>query len=217
MIDKLLNLINESYPLKKRELADFKSFDLNGMQINVSSFDAQNLGTVSIIEGHNQMMKLDTLMIMPFEKDLNLFSYDRICTFGNDNILIELYDVLLNKDERQDKLIKSIGDILIEYQDIENHDHEPKWYDDILLPVSIDRKGGKELSTRFNKLAYDYLNEYLANSLSFSKCDSKQKKIMIKNYCDNLLNNGGASTDVFVKAKGKEFCKELFHKALFNV
>lgn len=217
MIDKLLNLINESYPLKKRELADFKAFDLNGMQINVSSFDAQNLGTVSIIEGHNQMMKLDTLMIMPFEKDLNLFSYDRICAFGNDNVLIELYDVLLNKDERQDKLIKSIGDILIEYQDIENHDHEPKWYDDILLPVSIDRKGDNELSSRFNKLAYDYLNEYLVNSLSFSKCDSKQKKVMIKNYCDNLLNNGGASTDVFVKAKGKEFCKELFHKALFNV
>lgn len=217
MIDKLLNLINESYPLKKRELADFKAFDLNGMQINVSSFDAQNLGTVSIIEGHNQMMKLDTLMIMPFEKDLNLFSYDRICAFGNDNVLIELYDVLLNKDERQDKLIKSIGDILIEYQDIENHDHEPKWYDNILLPVSIDRKGDNELSSRFNKLAYDYLNEYLVNSLSFSKCDSKQKKVMIKNYCDNLLNNGGASTDVFVKAKGKEFCKELFHKALFNV
>ncbi len=217
MIEKLLNLISDSYTLKKRDISDYRSFDLNGMNISICSYSCEGLGVVSTIQGSSQMLKLDTLMIIPFEKDLHLFSYDRIHTFENDNILIELYNLLLSKDDNQEKLIKNIDNLLFEYKDIENQSHEAKWYDTILLPISINKKGNRELSNRFDKLVFDYLNEYLINSLDAKKCDVFKKKEIVKKYCENLLTDGGPSSEVFIKAKGKEFCEDLFHQAIFGV
>ena len=216
MIDNLLNLIKAYYPLKENDAGSFKSFDVNGMNINVFYYDAENLGNVSIIKGGNQMMSMDSLIISPFYKDITLFSYDRIKAFGNDTIWLELFDVTLNKNTNA-SLINNLNDVLSKYEDIKNEEHHSNWYDSILLPTSINKKGNNEISSRFDDLEEEYLSEYLKDSLKALICEETLKKDKCKEYCDGLLNNGGPSTDVFKKAKGEEFTKELFHKVLFNV
>ena len=214
MIDNLLDLINSYYPLKELDIGEYKSFDLNGMNINCGCYSSE-LGNIAYIKGGSAMMHLDTLIISPIYKDTYLYSYDRVKAFGSDNILTELYDVLINKDNND--LNDKLNTLLEDYKDIPNVEHTSNWYDSILLDVSINKKGSVELSNRFDTLAYDYLKEYLDNSSKTIECDQTKKKELIKQYCDNLLNNGGPSTDVFIKSKGKQFCEGLFHKVLFNV
>ena len=214
MIDNLLDLINSYYPLKELDIGEYKSFDLNGMNINCGCYSSE-LGNIAYIKGGSAMMHLDTLIISPIYKDTYLYSYDRVKAFGSDNILTELYDVLINKDNND--LNDKLNTLLEDYKDIPNVEHTSNWYDSILLDVSINKKGSVELSNRFDTLAYDYLKEYLDNSSKTIECDQTKKKELIKQYCDNLLNNGGASTDVFIKSKGKQFCEGLFHKVLFNI
>ena len=213
MIDNLLDLINSYYPLKELDIGEYKSFDLNGMNINCGCYSSE-LGNIAYIKGGSAMMHLDTLIISPIYKDTYLYSYDRVKAFGSDNILTELYDVLINKDNND--LNDKLNTLLEDYKDIPNVEHTSNWYDSILLDVSINKKGSVELSNRFDTLAYDYLKEYLDNSSKTIECDQTKKKELIKQYCDNLLNNGGPSTDVFIKSKGKQFCEGLFHKVLFN-
>ncbi len=214
MIDKLLELVNSYYPFTLQDIGEYSSFDLNGMNINCGSYKSE-LGNIAYIKGGSAMMHLDTLIISPIYKDTYLYSYDRIKAFGSDNILIELYDVLLNSDNSD--LSDKLNILLNNYKDIEDVKANKNWYDSILLDVSINKKGSAELSGRLDTLAYDYLKEYLDNSLKEIESDKSKKKELIKKYCDNLLNNGGPSTDVFIKSKGKEFCSGLFHKVLFNV
>ena len=214
MIDNLLDLINSYYPLKELDIGEYKSFDLNGMNINCGCYSSE-LGNIAYIKGGSAMTHLDTLIISPIYKDTYLYSYDRVKAFGSDNILTELYDVLINKDNND--LNDKLNTLLEDYKDIPNVEHTSNWYDSILLDVSINKKGSVELSNRFDTLAYDYLKEYLDNSSKTIECDQTKKKELIKQYCDNLLNNGGASTDVFIKSKGKQFCEGLFHKVLFNI
>ena len=214
MIDNLLDLINSYYPLKELDIGEYKSFDLNGMNINCGCYSSE-LGNIAYIKGGSAMMHLDTLIISPIYKDTYLYSYDRVKAFGSDNILTELYDVLINKDNND--LNDKLNTLLEDYKDIPNVEHTSNWYDSILLDVSINKKGSVELSNRFDTLAYDYLKEYLDNSSKTIECDQTKKKELIKQYCDNLLNNGGPSTDVFIKSKGKQFCEGLFHKVLFNI
>ena len=214
MIDNLLDLINSYYPLKELDIGEYKSFDLNGMNINCGCYSSE-LGNIAYIKGGSAMMHLDTLIISPIYKDTYLYSYDRVKAFGSDNILTELYDVLINKDNND--LNDKLNTLLEDYKDIPNVEHTSNWYDSILLDVSINKKGSVELSNRFDTLAYDYLKEYLDNCSKTIECDQTKKKELIKQYCDNLLNNGGPSTDVFIKSKGKQFCEGLFHKVLFNI
>ena len=214
MIDKLLELINSYYPLKELDIGEYKSFDLNGMSINCGCYKSE-LGNVAYIKGGNDMMHLDTLIISPIYKDTYLYSYDRVKAFGSDNILAELYDVLINKDN--DDLSDKLNALLDNYKDVEDVKHPSMWYDSILLDVSVNKKGSIELSDRFDTLAYDYLKEYLDNSSKVMKCDETKKRELVKQYCDKLLSNGGPSTDVFIKSKGREFCEGLFHKVMFNI
>lgn len=214
MIDNLLDLINSYYPLKELDIGEYKSFDLNGMNINCGCYSSE-LGNIAYIKGGSAMMHLDTLIISPIYKDTYLYSYDRVKAFGSDNILTELYDVLIDKDNND--LSDKLNVLLDNYKDVEDVTHPSMWYDSILLDVSINKKGSVELSDRFDTLAYDCLKEYLDNSSKTIECNQTKKKELIKQYCDNLLNNGGPSTDVFIKSKGKQFCEGLFHKVLFNV
>ena len=215
MIDKLLALIDSYYHLKKNDVGEFETFDLNGMNITVKSYLAAGLGYISCMTGDSSMFKMDTLVINPIYKDIDEFSYDRIIGFDSDNIFLELFDMTIDKS-KQSSLIDKLNILLEGYQDIPEQSHKANWYDSILLNTSIDKKGDINLRKRFDDLAYAYLNIYLSNSLETKTPDLAIKQETIKNYCNNLLKHGGPSTDAFMKTKGKDFTEKFYRKVLFR-
>ena len=50
-------------------------------------------------------MKMDTLIINPYNLELPLYSYDRIYAAGNDTLIVELYDTL-SGDYDQNELMQ---------------------------------------------------------------------------------------------------------------
>ena len=80
MTDVLPSRIKDRYPLVELDVGEFATLRANGMKFSVQAFKAQGLGHVSIMraKGFFGLMKMDTLMIVPDEKDLPLYSYDRI-------------------------------------------------------------------------------------------------------------------------------------------
>lgn len=215
MIEKLLALIDSYYPLKKNDVGEFATFDLNGNNVIVKSYLADGFGYISCMQGDTSMFKMDTLVINPVYKDVDEFSYDRIIGFGSDNIFLELFDMTINKS-KQSALIDKLNILLKDYQDIPEQSHKANWYDSILLSTSIDKKGDISLKKRFDDLAYAYLDIYLSNSLETKTPDLAFKQETIKNYCNNLLKHGGPSTDAFMKTKGKDFTEKFYRKVLFR-
>lgn len=215
-MNQLLEIINAYYDLIELDTNTYKDAELNGIPLIIKSFDAVNFGSVSILSSNSNVMNLDTLILNPFSKDMPLFSYDRIKAFQTDTLFIELYDTLLDKSINK-VVNEELNIIKKKYQEISELEHKDNWYDSIRLDASTSKKVGIDQSNLFNDLTKEYLKGYLSISKNLDSCNEELKKAKAKEYTDGLLENGGPSTDAFIKAKGKEYTEKLYREVLFRV
>ncbi len=211
MTDKLLSMIKERFPLKEKNVGAFASLKANGMKFTVSAYEAEGLGHVSVMtaKGFFGLMKMDTLIVNPKTLDLPLYSYDRILAMGNDTLIVELYDTMVEPLDTE--ALKAVNEA---NKDLPERDPGTHWYDGIKLKESVSKKG-KKLTERFDAYTKDYTNAYLGLPAK-PVTDAAAKREKANAYVEGLLKNGGPSTDVFKKALGEQKTAELFRKALFG-
>ncbi len=212
MTEKILNAISEKYTMTELSVGDMATIKANGMTFSVQAYKAKGLGHISVMraKGFLGLMKMDTLIVNPYDVDLPLYSYDRIFAMGNDTLIVELYDTLIA--EYCDAHLEAVKN---EYTDLDERDPGEHWYDDIKLSSSISKKGKKKQQERFDELAMRHFKEYLSgeSALVTDTC-AKQEKASY--YVNGLLEKGGPSTDVFKKALGEEKTAQLFREVLFG-
>ena len=211
MIRSLLEQIDALYPLTPVDTGEWHHLKVSGMKFEILAYKAAGLGHVSVMtaSGMFGLMKMDTLIINPTEKDLPLYSYDRIHAMGNDTLIIELYDTMLTPCSA-----RALSAVQSQYAGLPERDPGEHWYDNIKLPESISKKGKKADTSALNRMTTDYTAAYLRLDADVvTDTDTKRAKAAV--YVDGLLANGGPSTDVFKKALGDEKTAELFRKILF--
>ena len=212
MTDKLLAMIDAQFPLTELPCGEFGSMKVSGMKFSVRRFHAQGLGPVSVMvaKGFFGLMKMDTLIITPTEKDMPLLSYDRVLAMGNDTLIYELYDTLLESAD-----LSCLDTVKTEAAYQPDHDLGSHWYDSIKLPQSLSKKGKKKDTAAFDAAADAYLRAYLQAAKNAAPCDAEDKREKAAVYVEGLLTHGGPSTDVFKKGIGEDNTAELFRKTLF--
>ena len=156
-------------------------------------------------------MKMDTLIINPTQRDMPLFSYDRVHAMGNDTLIYELYDTILDQAD-----LSRVEEVKSKYASLPDHDLGEHWYDSIKLAVSLAKKGKKANSAAFDDCALEYLEAFLEAAGEAQYCEPGPKKDKASVYVEGLLANGGPSTDVFKKGIGDEKTAELFRNILFG-
>lgn len=217
MTNKILELINQRHTLNKKDVGEFEKFKAKGMTFACEIYDANELGHVCVMraKGFLGLMKMDTVIIAPEDKDLPLLSYDRIVAMGKDNLIIELYDTM-NREKVDFTLINSIKNKYKLLPERFAAGEEPKhWYDDIRLPETTSKKGKKKkYGKAFDAYAAEYVYSYL--SLNAKECDEAEKIERTEIYVEGLLNNGGPATDVFKKELGAEKTREILTRVLFG-
>ena len=186
---------------------------VSGMKFHIRTYTATGLGHVSEMtaSGFFGLMKMDTLIITPTEKDMPLFSYDRVHAMGNDTLIYELYDTLLG-----DADLSSLEQVKKEAAYLPDHDLGQHWYDAIKLPVSLSKKGKKAHTPGFDATAIHYLAKYLETAATAADSEASPKREKASVYVEGLLKNGGPSTDVFKKGLGEAKTAVLFRSVLFG-
>lgn len=213
MTDKLLSVIESKYSLLELDAGEFATLKANGMNFTVKAYYAEGLGHVSVMKakGFFGLMRMDTLMVVPKEKDLPLYSYDRIFAMGNDTLIVELYDTLIEKLD-----LSALDTVKSKFAHLSERDPGEHWYDSIKLSQSISKKGKKTQSGDLDKLTIEHFYAYL-NADASVVSDLAQKNLLSARYVNGLLAEGGPSTDVFKKSLGIEKTEKLFKKALFGI
>ena len=213
MIQKMLRSITARYHLNAIPAGEFTKMKVSGMNFQVWAFHAEGLGHVSAMtaSGFFGLMKMDTLIINPTDKDMPLFSYDRVHALGNDTLIFELYNTLLEKCD-----LSKVAAVKDTYVDLPDHNLGSHWYDDIKLAISLSKKGKKGYTAAFDTCALEYLEAYLDTAEGAEYCDPAAKKEKASVYVEGLLSNGGPSTDVFIKGMGPEKTADLFCRILFG-
>lgn len=213
MTDKLLNAIRSRYPLTDLDAGEFSSLKAGGMKFTVKAYRAEGLGHVSVMtaKGFCGLMKMDTLMIVPKDKDLPLYSYDRIYAMGNDTLIVELYDTLTEFTD-----LSALDDVKSKFSHLPERDPGEHWYDGIKLPQSISKKGKKGSTDQLDDMTLSHFEAYL-NAPATDVLDKAKKNELSAAYVNGLLTQGGPSTDVFKKSFGEEKTEKLFKYVLFGV
>jgi hypothetical protein len=213
MTDKLLAFIGEKYPLHSLDVGEFATLKANGMTFTVEAYHAQGLGHVSVMraKGFFGLMRMDTLMIVPQDKDLPLYSYDRIYAMGNDTLIVELYDTMTGELD-----LSALNEVKARYAHLAERDPGEHWYDSIKLAESISKKGKKADTPAFDAFTTEHFQAYL-NVPAADVLDETKKQELSARYVNGLLSQGGPSTDVFKKALGEDKTARLFKTVLFGV
>ena len=212
MIQKMIDAISASYPLTELDCGEYARQKVSGMNFTIRRYRAEGLGSVStmVASGFFGLMKMDTLIITPTEKDMPLFSYDRVHAMGNDTLIFELYDTLLGKTD-----LSHVDQVKKASALLPDHDLGAHWYDSIKLPVSLSKKGKKASTPAFDDCTISYLAAFLKDTKAAAPCEAAPKREKASVYVEGLLTHGGPSTDVFKKGIGEEKTAELFRKILF--
>ncbi len=200
----------------QKSVGEFKTFKAKGMTFVCESFDAEGLGHVSVMraKGFFGLMKMDTLVIAPVEKDLPLLSYDRIYAMGNDTLIVELYDTMA-QSKADLSAISGVKERYVHLPERFAEGEEPKhWYDDIRLPETTSKKGKKGDTLNFDAYALDYISAYLA--LEGADCGRAEKIARTEVYATGLITQGGPATDVFKQEFGEEKTGEIIRKVIFG-
>lgn len=208
----MLEILAENCGFSVSDPEQIRELKVSGMKFHIRTYKAQGLGHVSVMEaaGFFGLMKMDTLIITPTEKDMPLFSYDRVLAMGNDTLIFELYDTLLGCTD-----LSGLDGVKQSAAYLPDHDLGAHWYDSIKLPQSLSKKGKRADTPAFDTTATHYLVKYLEAAKTAPACEAAPKREKASVYVEGLLTNGGPSTDVFKKGIGEEKTAELFRKVLF--
>ena len=210
--NNMLLTLAEHYGFSLQDPKQVLEMKVSGMTFHIRSFTAPGLGHVSEMtaSGFFGLMKMDTLIITPTDVDMPIFSYDRVLAMGNDTLIFELYDTLLDRTD-----LSALDMVKKSAAHLPDHDLGSHWYDSIKLPQSLSKKGKKKDSAAFDQAASDYFDAYLRAAQSAVACAAEPKRQKASIYVEGLLSNGGPSTDVFKKGIGEEKTTKLFRTTLF--
>ena len=207
-----------------RRYCDFVPKDLGedarrskrGMTCETKSWEIRGLGHLCVMRMNAffGLMKMETIVIAPFEADLPLYNADWVNAFGTETQIAELYDTQLEPwpGESQEKY----GKIKTAFADLPDAPAGEHWYDSVLYPCSIHKKG-KKLTDRFNKLAEEYTDLFVAELAAAEKCPADEKKARVSAFAHKLVENDGPAVSMMAKLFGKETMQRIVLKHMYGV
>ena len=190
-----------------------------GMTFETKSWEIRGVGHLCVLRMNAflGLMKMETIVIAPFEEDLPLYNADWVKAFGTETQLAELYDTQLEPwpGEVQGKFDK----IKAAFADLPDAPTGEHWYDSVLYPCSIHKKG-KGLTDSLNKLAEEYTDLFvaeLAAAAAAGKCQADLKKARVSEFAHKLVANDGPAVSMMAKLFGKETMQRIVLKHMYGV
>ncbi len=216
MID-LLPILSRHFTLTPCDTGKYAAFKAGPLKVSTRRYEAAGLGSVSVLEGSAMLglMKLVTVVINPWQRDIPLFSFDEIGVMKNGTWLVEYYNTVAPGVRLDMSALQAVKDSLAAVGEYPMGQH---WYDDIRYSCSIAKKDKASqrpaVAQALNKALAAYAAmAAAAPALSGDAVMEKQRRTAA--YVDGLLSNGGPSTDAFVKAIGKAETEDLFTGVVF--
>ena len=218
-VDSVLEELQKNYTVTPRDVGEYKEMKIYGiMKFHVEQYDIEELGNLSIMRVNMGVMQMATVVITPKDKNMPLLSADYMYILSNRKSYLEFYDVVKEKDETYNQLLNALSNVQSNYEQLENIEVSPAWYEHLLTVTSY--KGGSfSEDEALEGMLIDSLAVYLEHAKQLpllSKEEKEEKLVITMEYTDGLIEKGGISTDVFKKELGEEETKKFFDNIFFG-
>ena len=212
MIAQSLGALKNRVRLHPRAIGASAALHAGATRLSICAYDLPGVGALSTVSmtAMLNLMRMETLVLTPLERDAPLLSCDLVRVAGRDTLLLELYDTQLAPIDTD-----ALDAVKAAYAALPDHDLGTHWYDPLKLPPSLAKRGRK-LWAQAAPLADAYLAAYLDLLSAAPPCARAEKQARVRAYVDGLLQNGGPSTDQFKKLIGAEQTAALFRQVIFR-
>ena len=211
MLEKIVDSFISKYELKEIEVGDFSRFKVSILDFKTMAYES-DFGHVSYLNAKALfgIMKMETIVVNPFSKDMPLYSIDYIKAFNNNKVILEQYDTNISDTRKEE----GFNRIINRYKNYIETKKKEYWYDDIRYESSktFNIKDTNKLMNLIN----EYTDEYLSMFDNASDCDRNLKKEKAREYSHGLIENGGPATDSFITKFGKDKTKQFFDTVMFG-
>ena len=219
-LDAGLALLREYYTVTECTIDPaFARPNVGGRPNHVRRFDIEGVGNLLVMTAKEvESNQLGTFAIMPYFKNLPLFSSDYVYNDDKRFFLIEVYDLAVCHDEAWDAGIASFSACAEKREEMPPFPTQPRWYDGI-RPVCIAKAPSVDQDKQAIECFLEMLGvfvkmEQAAPALTDEDRASKWQKN--KGYSDALIDQGGVSTDLWTAALGAENVRRFFDEVFFG-
>ncbi|MBQ7534153.1 MAG: hypothetical protein IJT43_00865 [Stomatobaculum sp.] len=219
-IEEGLALLRKYYQVEERQDDPQISSPRVAGRLHVArSYDIKGVGNLLTMTcKESEENNLSSFVVMPYFKNLPLFSSDFVYSGENRYFLLEIYDLSVRHDAAFDQGIESFKAFAPAIAELKDIPTQPCWYDDI-RPVCYSKAPTPEQDDAAIKGFLDFLTlviqmEQAAPALTGEDLAVKWQKN--REYANRLIDDGGVSTDLFTEALGAENTRRFFHEIFFG-
>ena len=215
--DGVLETLGKTYELQQEDLGTDAHLSAKGMAFDTESWKIPGVGHLCVMRMNAflGLMRMETAIIAPTAVDAPLFNLDWVKAFGTETQIAELYDTQLAP--WPDECLDALEFVRDRYADLPDAPAgEARWYDDILYPCSIHKKG-RGLTERMSSAAMDYLTVYTELLASSPTCDSEAKEAKVHAFAKRLFAEGGPAVNQVTKLFGEQAAQRLVLQHMYGV
>lgn len=205
-----LSMLDRQYPMTEFTPEEYKAFRLKGIKFRVRACKAQGLGHVCAMEARAPfgLMTMESIILLPKEIDMPLFSIDIMTMPGRNILIFEVYNTLI-----QERSFPALAEVKAASASLRDHTSKPMWYDAYLLPETVLKEGTKADALKFAQLSNRELEAFLAECKKAPPCSQAEKKTKNEEFVEKMVSLGGVSSSLFLNAwgpeKGGRFLREI--------
>jgi hypothetical protein len=218
-VDQALKTVQKYAPTEEIPCGEYSKLTLKGiMKFQIHQYRVKDIGNLSVMTMNAGLMQMSTFILTPKDKDLPLVSTDYMYILGKRTSYLECYDLVLDKGKQYEAFLDNLKKIKKEYADLDTVTPSSSWYDD-LRTVGIYMSGKPADDAREEKALVSWVQavmEYAAQKPLLSEAEKNEKLPVVEKYTNGLIEQGGVSTDFFVKSLGAEKTRDFFEKVLFG-
>ena len=215
--DGVLEALGKTHELQKEDLGADAHMSAKGMAFDTESWKIPGLGHLCVMRMNAflGLMRMETAIIAPTAVDAPLFNLDWVKAFGTETQIAELYDTQLIPWPNE--CLDALEFVRDRYADLPDAPAgEARWYDDILYPCSIHKKG-RGLTERMSSAAMDYLTVYAELLAASPACDLAAKEAKVQAFAKRLFAEGGPAVNQVTKLFGEQTARRLVLQHMYGV
>ena len=213
MKDYIIRELKDKYQLIPVDMGELSNIEKGLTSFHCETYQIKNIGNLFFIEMKAVfgLMKMNTAVITPVQKDLSFCNFDAVHAMGNDTFIFEMYRTCIEETD-----LSSFEAIKEKYLKSEEYASHPCWYDSWRLPAYLAKKGKKKAEEQRHMME-DCLSFYLT-LLSYARaCDPAEKTEKNRDYVEHLLKEGGVAVDSMKRIIGEEKTSRLIRKFMYAV
>ena len=221
ILERGIGILAQNYTVRKLDAGEFTNPVTAGIQFRIAHYEIENVGHLMTMHTENNPhMLMATYTLTPYFKKLPLISSDFIYNEEGGMFLIEIYELVKNREDGQFReWIQKYSERFEDISDVEDIPTEPCFYDPI-RPVYVSKKRSVDRDSACIQNLIDTIKIFIEQEQAAETLDNAEaaeQKAIQHQYVDDLIDQNGVSTKVWVKDHGADYVGQFFHEIFFGI